>query len=563
MGAGHLRAIDLYSGAGGWSLGLKMAGIEVVASYEWWADANNTNFNNTSHPVHTADIRDLPLSELPSNIQVIVGSPPCTEFSFSNRGGDGDIKDGLRDIIKFLTVVDHLRPRWWVMENVPRVAAIVEKELGPRGRLARFRHLAMKSAIVNMDDYGVPQRRRRCLIGNLDFNLLSSYAAGISTGTLGDVVMALEQDPVLDPLFGLELRRSELRDHEPEPFLNAEELRINETCKLTHPIYNSMPFPDPLSRTSRTITATCTRVSRESVIIEPPGHPKCYRRLTIRERACLQGFPITYQFYASTYGQKLKMVGNAVPPAFSFYVAQAIKETPVGELRTLDDAISVFDPPTTLPPRTPPENYGRHFPANRTFRFAIPNLRLKSGVRFELVNVVKPKLTRWEVRFYFGTSKNICDIDLTDLLAGDLLVSIPTEVGAEMRIELDRLATYLSRADLARMQAVWSHRGPGGTRPFDVLDRLGEAGAAILLLLERAPAGKSEQAINDALALQYGDEVSKLPGLAKLHRNAALIHAGMIVGASANLAFAHSHRTLHEQVALSKMPRPVLRTIAT
>jgi DNA (cytosine-5)-methyltransferase 1 len=567
MGTGHLRAIDLYSGAGGWSLGLKMAGIDVVASYEWWADANKTNTANTAHPAHTMNIRELSLSELPENIQVVVGSPPCTEFSFSNRGGSGDIKDGLEDIIKFLTVVDHLQPDWWVMENVPRVAAIIERELDNNcGALARFRHLGMKIVTVKMDDYGIPQRRKRCLIGNLDFTLLKSYVQGISTQTLGMVVSALEKDPVRDPLFGIEIPHDELLDHELEPFLDTEELRINEAGKITHPVYNSMPFPDPLDRTARTITATCTRVSRESVVIEQPGLPGSYRRLSVRERACLQGFPITYQFYASTCGQKFKLIGNAVPPAFSFYVAQAIQQTPAGDLRSLTDGIGAFTAPAFAPPQTPTEKYGRRFPASRRFRFAIPNLRLKSGVRFEFTNVIMPKLVRWEMRFYFGTSKDIRTIDLTEDSTLELLLRVPQEICAELGAEVDRLSNFVARADLGRMQGVWSHRNLGGTRPFDVLDRLGEAGAAITALLEQVRNEVSLRAVSDTLANQYGTEVQKLPGLAKLHRNAALIHAGMIVGVTANLALNHHFRghtrTPSDTAPLMTRRRPTQKTAA-
>jgi len=567
MSDGHLRAIDLYSGAGGWSLGLRMAGIEVVASYEWWDEANKTNHANTAHPVHTADIRELSLSDLPENIQVVVGSPPCTEFSFSNRGGGGDIKDGLRDVIKFLTIVEHLKPRWWVMENVPRVAAIVEKELGKRGRLARFRHLAMKSAVVNMEDYGVPQRRRRCLIGNIDFDLLAMYSRGLQACTLGDVVHALEQDPVNDPLFGVSLSRSDLRDHEIEPFLDAEERRINETGKTAHPVYNAMPFPDPLNRTVRTITATCTRVSRESVVIEPPGHENAYRRLSLRERACLQGFPITYQFYGTTYGQKLRMIGNAVPPAFSFRVAQAILGIAPTQLPGLSDAISAFIPPTIAPPATPPENYGRKFPASRTFRFAIPNLRLKSGVRFEMVNAIYGGQTAWAVKFYFGTSKEICEIRLSHELSADLVAGLGPVIAAKVEAELSELNAFLARADLQRMQAVWSHRGPGGTRPFEVLDRIGAAGATVISLLEQDPSGRSVEAINDALAAQYGAEAPDLPGVAKLHRNATLIHAGLIVGGAANKAFVNSMGPRSEprsdRVVLERKAQPLLKAART
>ena len=105
-----MRAIDLYSGVGGWSLGLRLAGVEVVASYERWGPANETYFKNNLHQAQTVDIRRLTFAELPKDIDIVVGSPPCTQFSFSNRGGSGDIDDGLEDIVRFLGVVEHLRP---------------------------------------------------------------------------------------------------------------------------------------------------------------------------------------------------------------------------------------------------------------------------------------------------------------------------------------------------------------------------------------------------------------------------------------------------------------------
>jgi site-specific DNA-cytosine methylase len=46
-------------------------------------------------------------------------------------------------------------------------------------------------------------------------------------------------------------------------------------------------------------------------------------RLTLRERACLQGFPITFQFFAASYSLKGHMIGNAIPPLFAYYVAHA------------------------------------------------------------------------------------------------------------------------------------------------------------------------------------------------------------------------------------------------
>jgi DNA (cytosine-5)-methyltransferase 1 len=529
----RLRAIDLYSGVGGWALGLRLANIDVVASYEYSDEANKTNRENNRHSTVSTDIRTMDFGDLPSDIDIVVGSPPCTQFSFSNRGGQGDIRDGLEDVKRFLAIVEHLKPRWWVMENVPRVAGIIDAELGKRGRLSRFRHLKIKSTVVRMEDFGLPQRRRRCLVGNLDFSLLHSYATGIPQTTLGDVVQALQKNEVVDPLYGISVAAASVHDHEPEPFLNEEELRINRAGKMLHPVYNSMPFPDPLSRTVRTITATCTRVSRESVVIEQPGRPQSYRRLTIRERACLQGFPITYQFYGTTNGHKLKMVGNAVPPAFTFHVGLAMRGLEPKELPKLRDRAGLFLAPEAPPTATLPDKSGRHYPWDRTFRFAIPELRLKSGVRFELINCFEADGPGWRVDFYFGTSKSIHKITPEADTLDRLLLALPPRLCEGMAEDIGILERYLRSVDLRRMQDVWSHRGPGGTRPFDVLDQLGSTGASLTRLLHPNPIASS-RAVDDAIAEAFGAGASELTGLAKLRRNAALICAGIIVGAVTN-----------------------------
>lgn len=172
----RLRAIDVYSGVGGWSLGLRLAGIDVVASYDRWGAANETNFKNNSHQAQTVDVRRLALEEIPSDIDLVVGSPPCVEFSFSNRGGSGDISDGLQDIVRFLSIVDHLRPRLWVMENVPRVAQILELELTPGGALAQFTHLNCTAHIVICRNTGFLSVGNGALPVILTYNYFSRIA---------------------------------------------------------------------------------------------------------------------------------------------------------------------------------------------------------------------------------------------------------------------------------------------------------------------------------------------------------------------------------------------------
>lgn len=540
--AKRARAIDLYSGVGGWSLGLRLAGVEVVASYELWGPANETNFKNNSHQAQTVDIRRLALDDLPDGIDIVVGSPPCTQFSFSNRGGRGDLEDGLKDIIRFLTIVDHLKPRLWAMENVPRVAKIIEKELKPGGVLADFEHLGCATHVVDMAEYGIPQRRRRCIAGNFDLNLLKPARSNVDSPTLGEIVTALSADPVVDPLYGLEMARAELIDHVEEDFLTAEEVRINRSRKMTHTVYNSMAFPDPLDRTVRTITATCTRVSRESIVIAVPNRADSYRRLTLRERACLQGFPITFQFYGGNYGQKLRMIGNALPPAFSYLMGQVLQGRSTKDARPLGEAARALKPPKPIPAETPPLRAGMRYSANRTFKFAIPSLQLKSGVRFELSNDCSGAVVTWGVAFFFGTSKAIHSIPLNEKIANRLLAAASPGLRKSVATHLDKVSRFVESADIWNMQSVWAHQGPGGIRAFMLLDKLDEIGASMAnTIAERVE--EAQVLIEAIIQHHHGAAAATLPGLAKLARNAATILAGLLIGSTVNpLLLAHARR---------------------
>jgi DNA (cytosine-5)-methyltransferase 1 len=421
------------------------------------------------------------------------------------------------------------------MENVPRVAKIIELELRPGGRLRRFRHLNITPHVINMQDFGLPQRRSRCIVGNFSCDLLSAYARTTTKRTLGQVIAALAADSVIDPIYGLILERTDLRDHLTEDVLNVEEIRINKANKTMHPVYNAMPFPDRLNRSVRTITATCTRVSRESIVIEEPNKPESYRRLTIRERASLQGFPITFQFYGSTYGQKLKMVGNAFPPVVSYYVAHAFKGTKVKMLPALADRAARLKLPSTLPTDASPDRPGAHYPKNRKFRFAIPSLRLKSGVRFELVNVIDRHRQGWEVNFYFGNSKSIHSLTLDKTVQRRLLQGMSEPIKARANIVLGELADFLSDADIGHMQRIWNHKGLGQTTPFMLLDKLDEFGDRLIEILSFHQSA-AEALIAKTVEAEHGNSRKKPAGIAKLLRNAPLILSGLLIGSVANIA---------------------------
>jgi len=418
------------------------------------------------------------------------------------------------------------------MENVPRVAKIFEQELRPGGKLSRFRSLGLRFAIVDFEKFGLPQRRRRCIAGNFDFELFQSYTEHCQTLTLGKVINALSTKRTVDPVYGLTIQKAELRDHVIEEYLSREELRINRAAKLLHPIYNGMSFPDPLNKSVRTIMATCTRVSRESIIVEEPRKKGNYRRLTIRERASLQGFPLNFQFFGKTHAEKLRLVGNAMPPLLAFYLGHAFQSTLGTKLPSLKKSILKFSAPESAPETDIP-SAGEAFREKRRFRFAIPKLRLKSGVRFELANSFDDGNATWRIRFYFGSAKSIKTVALDRILFNRLMQRLSGKRRKAVVSELNALKRFLNRTNSVALQKAWTreHRSP--VSPFLLLDKLSQVGGRIESSLNIEPS-LSHALISDALAYRYPNEARVLVGRKKLLKHASVVAAGLLVGSLAN-----------------------------
>src|SRR3546814_21192269 len=97
-----------------------------------------------------------------------------------------------------------------------------------------------------------------------------------------------------------------------------------------------------------------------------------------------------------------------------------------GEVQPLSEVAKALVRPVPTPAETPPDRAGARYPTTRTFRFAIPSLQLKSGVRFEFRNDHSGADVRWEVAFYLGTLKEILSLDLDPSLARRLTSPIST-----------------------------------------------------------------------------------------------------------------------------------------
>jgi DNA (cytosine-5)-methyltransferase 1 len=319
------RAIDLFSGCGGLTLGLKQAGFSVIGAVELDGTASDTYRLN--HPKTHPDIRKLSPSQIRRQLNLAIGEldllagcPPCQGFSsLRTRNGSARNRDGRNNLVsEMLRFARALRPKFIMMENVPNL--ILHE---PFKRLCRgLRRLGyrIKFDVKDASHFGVPQRRRRLiLLASRDFDIFfapESYKICTVRDAIGGMARAGFSD---DPLHDMpEYPRSEkilklIRDI-PRNGGSRRDLpkRRQLTChKKTNgfrDIYGRMAWDE----VAPTITTGCFNPSKGRFL-----HPERNRAITMREAALLQGFPATYCFDAGLGKVAIaKMIGNALPPEF-------------------------------------------------------------------------------------------------------------------------------------------------------------------------------------------------------------------------------------------------------
>lgn len=172
----RLTAVDLFSGAGGLSCGLEQAGFEVVAAADHDPDACAThrrNFPATAMiegDLTSAENHEALIAAVPRRLDLLAGGPPCQAFS-QVRNHDRLLEDPRNRLYReFVELLDRLRPRALLMENVPgmdqlRGGAVrrqVERDLSLGG------DYEVVSGILDAGDFGAPQRRQRLVFVGIE-----------------------------------------------------------------------------------------------------------------------------------------------------------------------------------------------------------------------------------------------------------------------------------------------------------------------------------------------------------------------------------------------------------
>lgn len=346
-----LNVIDLFAGVGGMSYGFSKAGFNIVLANE--IDpmiARAYSENHSSSKMIIDDIQNLNIketfSEYKDKVGVIVGGPPCQ--GFSQKGQRKTINDERNFLFRyFYDVVSFIRPKYFVMENVPNLLTN-ENGYFLREIEALFSNInySIVASVLNAADYGVPQNRRRAIIvgklGQSNIELPKKKNARITIwDAISDLAFLesgegiLEQDYINKPLsdYQIQMRNGSVRlfnhiatNHTSEAIDKMKLIppergkEVLPQDKLTKSIYSGTWSRMIKNQQSVTITTRFDTPSSGRFI-----HPYLNRAITVREAARLQSFPDTYKFIG-TKSSQMKQVGNAVPPKLSFEIATSIKK---------------------------------------------------------------------------------------------------------------------------------------------------------------------------------------------------------------------------------------------
>lgn len=337
--------VDAFCGAGGMSIGLARAGLDVLLGFDNDPICIDTLVHNPQyikHETEVAAIDDMLNGNLLSALQIkkgelflLVGGPPCQGFSIQRIGEDKDSRNNL--VLKFIQLVAEVEPRYFLMENVAGITGKRGKEiLNTAQTIGNELGYKVHFSLLDAQFFGVPQRRKRAfLVGELiQKNEKSTFEFPTPTNDRVFVEKVIKRLPPppddhtdhpdiphhrRDKLSPLNLKRisylkqGEGRDSLPEHLLaNCHKISSD---KIGHrKVYGRMKWED----VAPTITAKFDSFTRGQF-----GHPEQNRTISLREGALLQTFPEDYIF-AGNKVEVARQIGNAVPPLLAQKIGEQI-----------------------------------------------------------------------------------------------------------------------------------------------------------------------------------------------------------------------------------------------
>lgn len=320
------RAIDLFAGAGGLTLGLNMAGWDVIAAIEIDKSAANTHKVNFPHTQILHDICDIDFHTF-RGIDLIAGGPPCQPFSVAGKQlASADPRDM---VPQFIRAVREAEPKAFMMENVPGLLT-VRNTLYTRHAVLQLESLGYQVYVkkLNASEYGVPQGRERVFFIGVHRDIRFVFPQP-SHGMLG-----------LSPVITVRQALIDVPDCEPNrAIITYAKKPVLRPSPWAGMLVNGQGRPINLDQPSQTIPATAggnrTHIlDTEGILLDyhryltGGGTPRIgrvegVRRLNLRESARLQSFPDSFEF-VGTISKQYAQVGNAVPPLLAHAIGKAL-----------------------------------------------------------------------------------------------------------------------------------------------------------------------------------------------------------------------------------------------
>lgn len=329
------KSIDIFSGVGGLTEGLRQAGFETKLAFEIDETASKAySMNHKNTVVVTKDIRTVDSKELKNllgkkPIHLLAGCPPCQGFSSVRRlNRKKPVEDARNDLIfEYVRLVKEIMPYTIMLENVPGLAldASFSKATETLKNIGYF----IDYKVVNIKEYGVPQNRKRLVM--VGSRLAPIKVSGplsekvFVKNVIGDLPKPEDSDDELHKIFPSHTPQiAQLIKDIPHDGGSRKDLGPDRQLKC-HKKEN-VGFNDIYGRLkwnnfSSTITGGCLSPSKGRFL-----HPEQDRCISAREAALLQSFPSDYKFPVNIPRAKIAlMIGNALPPKFSYHQALNIK----------------------------------------------------------------------------------------------------------------------------------------------------------------------------------------------------------------------------------------------
>lgn len=344
-----MKVIDLFCGAGGFSLGAHAAGVGPVAAFDKdpiLTSSYTTNFPHTKLLLRNlsdtsgADIEQ----ELGTTIDGVFGGPPCQAFSEIGRRRTNDPR---RDLTHhFFRIVSELRPIFFVMENVRGLGYPASRELlDDCLELVSDRYKIVGPLILDAADFGAATKRRRLFIVGYDATRSDKIVADdfivrkAKPATVFEAISDLEFGQIIAEDGGFDLWKIKRPGR---PCRYAQNLRSPDrtftghrrtahTREVVKRFRSVRPGAiDEIGRHSRlewdgqcpTLRAG-TGNDKGSYQSVRPIHPREPRVITVREAARMQGFPDSFRFHPTVW-HSFRMIGNSVSPIMSAAIFRVI-----------------------------------------------------------------------------------------------------------------------------------------------------------------------------------------------------------------------------------------------